>query len=319
MIDPLVSIVIPTHNRKDMLVRLIKSILKSTYTRIEILIIDDASTDGTAQTVRRLYKADKRICVVRQEINKFTAGSRNEGIRRATGSYIFFIDDDNILHPDAVKEMVDVFQQDKTIGELGPVNYGYPDKKAILWLKTERNMWTTKTNQPRQFSEDMVDVWDTADVPNAFMVRTSILKKESIHFREAYGIMYEESDFAYRIRAAGYKICVVKKAHIYHDIERIASDGTKQNYMYHFMADIRRPYVFGRNRVLFHSVYSTPVQQIGIYLVWVWVFTAYYSQLILLYDGVGDFSLMHRIRLVIEYLRGTCSGIYTYGLMKKNS
>ncbi len=306
---PLVSIVIPTHNRKDMLIRLVKSILRSSYKRIEILIIDDASTDGTAQKARALYKGDKRIIIVRQEINKFTAGSRNEGIRRAKGSYIFFIDDDNILHPNAIQEMVDVLQKDTTIGELGPVNYGYPDKTAILWLKTERNMWTTKTYQPRCFSDDMKDVWETADVPNAFMVRSDVLKKHAISFDENFGIMYEESDFAYRIRAAGYRICVVKKAHIYHDIERKEPDGTKRDYLYHFMSDPRRPYVFARNRLIFHSLFSSRIQNFFISLFWIWVFAMYYAYKMMMYRGMGDFVLSHRLWSVWQYTCGTFEGL----------
>jgi len=51
------------------------------------------------------------------------------------------------------------------------------------------------------------------------MVRTSAVRKKQIFFREKYGIMYEESDYAYRIRQAGYKIMVVRDAKIYHDIE----------------------------------------------------------------------------------------------------
>ena len=75
-----------------------------------------------------------------------------------------------------------------------------------------------------------------------------------------YGIMYEESDFAYRIRNLGYKVMVVKGAKIYHDIEISEKGEKRKDYMSHFMEDKRRLFVFGRNRLIFHSIYSNRFQ-----------------------------------------------------------
>lgn len=318
MNQPLVSIVIPTHNRKVMVLRLIKSILASTYKTIEIIVIDDASTDNTLNAIEKTFTRYPMIHMVRNKTNLYTAGSRNIGIHKAKGKYIFFIDDDNVIEKNAIQELVSVFDINERIGELGPVNYSFLDKKKILWVCTKRNMFTTKTYQPRSLKEfSGQKLWNTADVPNAFMVRTKVVKDNNIYFHTKFEIMYEESDFAYRIRNAGFEVKVVRGAKIYHNIEN-SSRGKKQlDYMYHFMNNSRRPYVFARNRILFHAKYSNKIEVLAIFLIWIWVFTVYYSYKILFYSGIGNFSLMRRVSLVSQYIKGNIDGLYLI-MIKKN-
>lgn len=307
MQNPLVSIVIPTHNRKKMLVRLIDSIFDNTYKNIEIIVIDDASSDGTFEYVKNTFK---KVKIFRNKKNLFTAGSRNEGFRKCKGQFVFFIDDDNELDKYTISMMLKVLMSDSSVGEVGPVNYNFNNKKKVLWFLTKRNMWTTKTNQPRNLNlVKGKDYWETADVPNAFMVRGDIVRKNKIYFRENFGIMYEESDIAYRIRNLGYKIIVSRGAKIYHDIEVSEKGKKKKDYMYHFMEDKRRPFVFARNRIIFHSLYSSKLQLLGIILFWSWFFAAYYIYRILFYNGVGKYSILKRFNLAFAYLSGCLVGI----------
>lgn len=308
MYTPLVTIVIPTHNRKSMVVRLLKSIFTSTYKHIEIIVIDDASTDGTSEVLEKMFVS---VHIFRNKTNLYTAGSRNKGIQKAKGKYIFFIDDDNVIERHAIQMLVDQFEKDEKIGELGPVNYSLLDKEKILWVCTKRNMVTTKTYQPRSLEEfHGKKIWDTADVPNAFIVRASVLKNYHITFDAKFEIMYEESDFAYRIRNAGFSVKVVREAKIYHDIENSLQGKRQLDYMYHFMNSLRRPYVFARNRILFHKTYSTSVEFVGICVFWIWFFTGYYGYKILFYSGVGDFSLLRRMYLIFQYIKGDFNGLY---------
>ena len=93
MSQPLVSVVIPTHNRKEKLARLIKSILESDYPKdkLEIIVVDDASTDNTFEYIKKKYPQAK---IIRNEEEKLLAESRNIGIKASKGKYIFLIDDD---------------------------------------------------------------------------------------------------------------------------------------------------------------------------------------------------------------------------------
>ena len=318
MSQPLVSIVIPTHNRKTMLLRLLKSIFSSTYKNLEIIIVDDASHDGTSEFIRSKYSKNTKLKIIRNRSNLFAAGSRNVGFKKCRGEYIFFIDDDNVVDKNLISRLVKEFLKDPTIGELGPVNYSFLNKKKILWARTRRNMFTSKTNQSRDLkSFEKLKNWETDDVPNAYIVKKSVVKKFNIFFRKEYGIMYEESDYAYRIRKAGYQIRVVRDAKIYHDIENRTPDGRIKGYMWHFMEDKRRPFVFARNRIIFHSIFSTKLEFISIITLWVWLFAIYYIYEILFYTGVGKFSLANKISLAFAYLRGTFNGIYLIISKKK--
>ena len=97
---PLVSVIIPTYNRAGMLSRAIRSIQCQTYPHLEIIVVDDGSTDDAAAVVESL--GDQRIRYVRHEINQGVSAARNTGIRLATGEIIGFLDDDVEWKPEKV-------------------------------------------------------------------------------------------------------------------------------------------------------------------------------------------------------------------------
>lgn len=308
--NPLVSIIIPTYNRKKSSERLIKSIISGKYKNIEILVIDDASKDKTSDYLKSKFKNNKKVKIFRNKKNLFAAGSKNVGQKKAKGEYIAFIDDDNVIEKNMISVFVNAFRMYPDFGELGPINYNLNNKKAILHTSSTRSMWTTKTKHLRTLKPfGSKKVWEVDDIPNAFMVRADVVRKRKIEFRPSYGIMYEESDYAYRISRLGYKIMMMRDAKIYHDIEDLSNKEKPKDYMYHFMEDGRRPFTFARNRIVFHKLYSTKFQNIFILLFWIWVFTAYYSYKFMFYNGYGDFTLSQRLNASIKYLRGTFNGL----------
>ena len=103
---PNVSICIPTYNRKEYLKETLDSILAQTYKNYEIVIVDDGSTDGTADMIKSI---DYPITYHWQE-NSGDAAARNKLIELAKGDYISFIDSDDLLMPDAIERMVHAIQ-----------------------------------------------------------------------------------------------------------------------------------------------------------------------------------------------------------------
>lgn len=91
--EPLVSVIIPTHNRASTLTRAIRSVLAQTYTNLELIIADDASTDTTPELVAAI--SDRRLKYVRHEHNKGAGSARNLGLAQAKGDYIAFQDSDD--------------------------------------------------------------------------------------------------------------------------------------------------------------------------------------------------------------------------------
>ena len=90
---PLVSVIIPTHNRADLVPRAIHSVLNQTFTDLECIVVDDGSVDDTQQVVQSID--DDRLIYLRHEVNQNASSARNTGIAHAKGPLIAFLDDDD--------------------------------------------------------------------------------------------------------------------------------------------------------------------------------------------------------------------------------
>lgn len=103
--SPLVSIIIPAYNMEKYVKEAVNSALAQTYKNIEVIVVDDGSTDGTAKVLAP-YARKKRIRYIYQE-NKGLAGARNTGIRKAGGEYIALLDADDIFFPEKMERQAD--------------------------------------------------------------------------------------------------------------------------------------------------------------------------------------------------------------------
>ena len=112
---PLVSIVIPTYNRKSYVCEAIESCLAQTYQNCEVIVIDDGSVDGTGDHLLKKY--GDRIRFIRQE-NQGPAIARNRGIWAARGEYIHFLDADDQLYPNKIETCLRLFLQRSDIDVL---------------------------------------------------------------------------------------------------------------------------------------------------------------------------------------------------------
>ena len=101
MSDILFSIVIPTYNREKFIIKTIQSLLSQTYTKFEIIVVDDGSTDNTEKFVRNVK--DKRIKFFKKE-NKERGAARNYGTNKAKGKYINFFDSDDLAYKNHLSE-----------------------------------------------------------------------------------------------------------------------------------------------------------------------------------------------------------------------
>lgn len=98
----LVSVVIPVYNLEEYIENCIRSIIGQTYKNLEIICVDDGSTDSSADVIKNLIDADSRIIYVYQE-NAGVSAARNKGLETATGDYVMFVDGDDYLHFQAVE------------------------------------------------------------------------------------------------------------------------------------------------------------------------------------------------------------------------
>ncbi len=104
---PLVSIIMPAYNAQQYIKESIESVINQTYTNWELIIINDGSTDSTADTIKSFE--DKRIILIEQE-NRGVSAARNRGLEIAKGEYITFLDADDMFPKYAIEERVYYFE-----------------------------------------------------------------------------------------------------------------------------------------------------------------------------------------------------------------
>ncbi len=104
-----VSVIVPVYNSIDCLERCVKSICRQTYGNLEILLVDDGSTDGTDKLCEKLASQDSRIRTYHKK-NGGASSARNVGIRLASGEYLGFVDSDDYIEPDMYELMVSAME-----------------------------------------------------------------------------------------------------------------------------------------------------------------------------------------------------------------
>lgn len=103
--DNLISIIVPIYNTEKYLVRCLDSLINQTYKNIEILCINDGSTDNSLNILNEYATKDKRIIVINQT-NSGAATARNNGLDNATGQFLMFCDSDDYYEPDMCQKMI---------------------------------------------------------------------------------------------------------------------------------------------------------------------------------------------------------------------
>ena len=117
--EPLVSIIIAAHNEERNIKRAIYSAINQTYRNLEIIVVDDASTDNTFQIARRISEKDERILVLRNPRNLGPAYSRNIGLKYASGKYVGILDADDWYHLRKISSQVSFLEKKESYGIVG--------------------------------------------------------------------------------------------------------------------------------------------------------------------------------------------------------
>jgi GT2 family glycosyltransferase len=109
--EPLISVVLPTFNGERYLEQAAASCLNQTYRNLELIIVDDASTDNTPEIIARLAASDSRIVVIRHAENRKLPASLNTGFAKARGEYLTWTSDDNYYHPAALRTLAEILRK----------------------------------------------------------------------------------------------------------------------------------------------------------------------------------------------------------------
>lgn len=113
--EPLVSVIIPVYNREKFIVRAINSCLRQSHRNIEILVIDDGSSDKTLKTAKAMEDQDERVRVLGNSRNRGVNYCRNVGLKKSKGKYVNFLDSDDVLCEDKIRAQSCLLERNPSI------------------------------------------------------------------------------------------------------------------------------------------------------------------------------------------------------------
>jgi glycosyltransferase involved in cell wall biosynthesis len=146
----LVSVVIPAYNAEHWVAETIASVLRQSYPELEIVLVDDGSTDNTAEAACRALHGSRFPYRILSQANAGAAGARNLGRREARGQWIQFLDADDLLKPNKVSLQVAVVQRESLSDVV------YSDWQKLIWVD---GLWTeTDLRRPVIHAEAMADI-----------------------------------------------------------------------------------------------------------------------------------------------------------------
>jgi len=119
MKQPIVSVIMPVYNSEKYLGAAIESVLRQTFKEFEFIIVDDCSSDGSLEIIKKYSKKDRRIDIVENSCNLGISESRNAGLAAAKGKLIMNMDHDDICHPDRIRLQVQYLKQHPDVGIVG--------------------------------------------------------------------------------------------------------------------------------------------------------------------------------------------------------
>ncbi|OOE74040.1 glycosyltransferase family 2 protein [Salinivibrio sp. ML290] len=201
MHNPKVSIIIPVYNVEAFIAQCLESVINQTYDNLEIICINDGSTDSSLHVCKSFAKKDRRLHIVDRE-NQGVSAARNTGLALATGEFIFFIDADDWLAQDAISILVsnsakaDVVAGSATVYHESTNHYTPYKKKRHKEVDLKRNF----------FQLELV-VWNK-------LYRHDFIK--GLTFKE--GIIHEDEEFYWQVFSLEPRIQIVDNSIIYYRV-----------------------------------------------------------------------------------------------------
>ena len=174
---PKISIIVPIYNAADYLDKCLKSLIEQTFQDIEIILINDGSTDGSERIIESFKNKDERVKVVNQQ-NNGRSSARNAGLKLATAELIMFCDADDRYNTDACEKMYDIMRDDNI--DLGVFQIGV-NYDAHEEIKSDDDVYyNLKFSGEREVSDLIMLKTDTSVCNKVF--RKEIIDKYKITF-----------------------------------------------------------------------------------------------------------------------------------------
>jgi glycosyltransferase involved in cell wall biosynthesis len=250
--EPLVSVIIPTFNSERFLKECLTSLRKQTHHRLEVIVVDDGSTDHTIEIAKKFrFKTIKNPRVGRAE-------AKNQGIRDSRGEYLFFADSDMELTLNVIMECVKIMESDPRIGGV-----------VIPERSIGKSFWVRVRDFERTF-------YAGSPVESARFFRADLAKKAG-GFEEGL-TFFEESTLPYKIEESGYNVLARTNSVILHHEENFSlatwlkkkfyygetMQAYRHKYTDHFGKQMSMTFRFGLFTRNWRRFWSRPMLAVGV-------------------------------------------------------
>ena len=231
-----VAVIICNYNKKDYVLDCIESVFKSAFSRFDLIVVDNASTDGSAEAINARF-GDKLTLLVNEE-NTGGSGGFNCGMRLAMDKgcykYVHLLDNDVIADKDAIGELYRFMESRPEVGACGSLIYRFDDPTftqemgALIDYKNlgYKALYSKQRNPdpPTEIECDYIAFCSA-------MLRMESLQKTGLMPVE-YFIYWDDMELCWRIRRFGYKVCAISDSFVFHHANAIAPTTTFARYYY---------------------------------------------------------------------------------------
>lgn len=221
-----VTIVIPVYNGEKYLDKCLKSVVSQTLKEIEIICIDNNSSDGTMEILKKFQKQDNRIKIISKDKNTGYGSSINLGIKRASGKYIGFVESDDYVSIKMYENLYKLAKKNQV--EVVKCNYFCFTKnkkyKKNLFLKNELNKIINPLKQQHILSENSC-IWSA-------IYKRSFLIKNKINCIEKQNHSYEDTSFTFKVFSLAKKVFFTSNALYYYRTDNQMSSVKSKKYFF---------------------------------------------------------------------------------------
>jgi GT2 family glycosyltransferase len=251
---PLISIVIVNYNGKRFLSDCLNSIFSQTYFSFEVIMVDNASSDGSVEYVQEIFPDVK---IVSQSANVGFAGGTNAGIRQAEGEFILTLNNDTILTPNFIDELARPMVSDPFVG-ICASKMIFPDGRinsTAICISRSGAAWDRGSGEPDKGQYDIQEEVFGA-CAGAALYRSSLLEEIGL-FDEDFFLYMEDVDLAFRARLSGWKCVYVPTARVIHIHGGTSKTGSDLSVYY------------GNRNLLWYVVKNFPRRTFLIFIPWI--------------------------------------------------
>ena len=193
--QPLVSVIIPVYNVEEYLRECVDSVIGQTYKNLEIVLVDDGSTDSSGKICDEYLEKDERVAVIHQK-NGGLSQARNKGFSESDGKYVYFLDRDDYISENTLGTLVEIAEKDNSdIVFFDAVSFADTDDFEVSQNYIRKNKYKTD-NGYAVFSEMSKTKEFHSAVPLLF-IKSAFLLESGVSFIS--GILYEDMVFTYQL------------------------------------------------------------------------------------------------------------------------